>query len=62
MAPASARDNMLEKLRSITNLRKRLKDSGAPTAMMEHPGSRPELPDTVIDELSGDGHTQSQPR
>ena len=62
IAPASAQDNMLEKLRSIANLRKRLNHSGAPAAMMEHPGFRPELPDTVIDELSGDGHAQSQPR
>ena len=56
MAPDSARDNMLKKLHSITDFGTRLSQSGAPTAMMEHPGFRPTLPDTVIHELSGASH------
>lgn len=58
-APSEACVQMMEKLRSIGDFRSRLRENGAPDAMLEHPGLRPELVKSVIDELAGDYDAES---
>lgn len=54
-----AAEHMIEALRSAENLRSRLAEQGAPRAMLDHPAVRPELLETVIDELAGAHDAQS---
>lgn len=54
-----AREHMIDKLRSIGNFPSHLAENGAPPAMLDHPAVRPELVETVIDELAGAHDAQS---